>query len=126
MNRTRTIKEVRGRWADSRRAVFLLEQEIERTYRKDPVGAEFLRNLVALPFKKLLDILDEPMTVGEDLDFALSLAGLNNFNQETFERKFDVLIPYYRQIMHEKDYEVTFEVKRRVVAKLVPQEGIPV
>lgn len=128
MSRVRTIKEVRGRWADARRAVYLLQEEIARSYRKDQAGAEFMRKEVLAPMKMLLDAIDAPISEGEDLDFAMSLAGLNNYSDDTFERKMAALLPHYTKRKALKGIEVTLVEKRRVIAQLVPpieNEGWP-
>lgn len=123
MNRTRTIREVRGRWADARRGVYLLEREIERSYRKDEIGAEMLTRTVLEPFKRLLDIIDGPISEGEDKDFALSLAGINNFNTATMRRKLDDILAYYTPLMVRQGIEVKLTEKRIVVAQLVERES---
>jgi hypothetical protein len=120
MSRVRTIKEVRGRWADARRAVYLLQEEIARSYRKDQAGAEFMRKEVLEPMKMLLDAIDAPISEGEDLDFAMSLAGLNNFNASTFKRKMEAFLPHYTRYMAEQGIDVQLVERRRVIAQLVP------
>lgn len=119
MNKPRNIKEIRGYWADTRRGAYILEREIERSYKKDPEGAEMLRKLVAEPLRKLLDSIDEPITQGDEVDFALSLAGLNNYNLRTFKRKIEVFMPHYIKLMALEGIEVTLVEKRRVIATRV-------
>lgn len=119
MNKVRTIKEVRGRWSDARRGVYLLKQEILRSYKKDAIGAEMLTRAVLEPFERLLDIIDEPIAQGEDIDFAMSLAGSNNFTAKTYRNKLDVILPAYTRLMAAQGIEVTLTEKRRVIATLV-------
>ena len=123
MNRVRTVKEVRGRWSDARRGNYLLEREIERMVRKDPVGAKMLREEILEPWKKLLDILDEPIAGDEDNDFAQNFAGSNNFNKKTWKSKLDIAVPAYAKLMAEEGIRVELVERRIVPAKLVTSEG---
>jgi hypothetical protein len=123
MNKVRKIKEVRGRWADAKRGIYLFERELERSYKKDPVGAQMLREEILEPWKKLLDIIDEPIADNEDKDFAQSLAGSNNFNKKTWKSKLDVAVPEYARLMAEEGIRVELVERRVVPAKLVESKG---
>jgi hypothetical protein len=99
-----------------------MQREIERSFRKDPVGKEYFTSLLQTIVAHL-DDEDKALEKTERLDLAVSLAGSNNFNQETWESKLAVIMPEYSQIMAEQGIEVKLVKRRVVIAKLVPNEG---
>jgi hypothetical protein len=89
---TRTSKELRGEGEIAVLAVYRLRREIERSYKKDPVGRDYCLGLVNV-MSRFLDHIDEPLAQAGDFDGACDLRGAHGFQLEKINRVYAVLGP---------------------------------
>ena len=109
-------KVLRGEAERAALSLYRVKCEVERKYVRDSAGLAWLQkhfNQISL----FLDHVDGPLARANDLEDALNLRGLAQFNSDTVRRKLDILIPLYQKLLEEEGKPF----KRIVVAELVEE-----
>lgn len=109
---------LRGEAEHAALSLYRVKCEVERKYIKDSAGLAWLQkhlNQISL----FLDHVDGPLARASDLEEAMNLRGLVQFNSDTVQRKLDILIPLYEKLLEEEGKPF----KRVLMAQLVEVEG---
>jgi hypothetical protein len=92
---------LRGEAERAALSLYRVKCEVERKYIKDSAGLAWLQkhfNQISL----FLDHVDGPLARASDLEDAMSLRGLAQFNSDTVRGRLDVLIPLYERLLIEE------------------------